>query len=278
VAVQSHWDGDPSSVNPYPRGRTTFKTEIQLVRLGFPGENGLRLELPLKTPRNITVTGSRPPRDYRNTVDDCYTSPFIHDESAERIVYLMIDDQFLFISVQKLLRILSDYGQTAPAITPPQRPHFTWSEWGPDATLWFPIRGLFVGWLAVDGARFMTLGSYRKLFSTDEDGYVTSTEINLEEDSHYYMEPLMLDFNPRPIIRDNKQGDGSKQHKSERVQEWRTKSPLFDIEVVSRLPFRVFQGQLATVSGLPTELIVGMDHLVVISVSLILARGFHLTG
>jgi hypothetical protein len=124
----------------------------------------------------------------------------------------------------------------------------------------------------------MALSSDRKLFSTDEDGYVTSTELNLEEDPQYYTNPLMLDFNPRPIIRDNKQGDGSKQHKSERVQEWRTKSPLFDIEVVSRLPFRVFQGQVPWGSDILTELIVGMDHLVVTTVSLILARGLHLTG
>jgi len=69
----------------------------------------------------------------------------------------------------------------------------------------------------------------------------------------------MLDFNPRPIRRDMKQGE-AKQRKSERVQEWRRRSPLFDQEVVSRLPFRVSQ---ALVAGIPIALVVGMDHLVV---------------
>ena len=275
VVVQSRWEGDSSSVNAYPEGHTVFKTEIQLVRLGFPEEDGLRLELPLTMSLgNVKVTGSSPPRDYRNTVDDCYTSPFIHDESAERIVYLVIADQFLFISVQKLLRILSDHCQTAPAIAPPQLARFRWSEWGPDATFWLPTEGLSASWVSVDGARFMALCSYRRRFSTDEDGYVTSTKLNIERDPHDYRRILMLDFNPRPIRRDMKQGEG-KQRKAERIQEWRRRSPLFDQEVVSRLPFRVSQGLVA---GIPIALVVGMDHLVVTTVSLNLARKLYLTG
>jgi hypothetical protein len=258
VVVQSHWDGDHPRAFASHRSRTVFRTEIQLVRLPFVEENGLRLELPLTmTLGNMKVTGSRPPRDYRNT------GPFTHDESAERIVYLVIADQFLFISVQKLLHILSDYGQTAPAMAPPHRPHLRWSEWGPDATFWFPTQGIFSSWVAVDGARFIALSSYRNLFSTDKDGYVTSTKLNLEPGSHNYTKLLMLDFNPRPIIRDKKQGEDNKQHRSERVREWRARSPLFNGEVISRLPFRVFQGQLP---GTPLAVIVDMDHLVVTTV------------
>lgn len=226
--------------------------------MGNESVGKVRFELPLSTsPSQVKVTAARPPTEKQDGDKVYYTSPYIHDEAAERVVVIDISGERLFISGQRLLHLINNSTASLASSVSSSERYYRWSEWGPDTTFWLDSRYLVSSWVSVDGGRFVALSPYSRLFLTDLDGYVVSTRLNTASNSTTYTRLIILDFNRRLMQRDSARNQSPRRTKS---IEWRKKSPIFDREIVSRLPFRVFQGQ---VPGTPLELMVGMDHLVV---------------
>jgi hypothetical protein len=97
------------------------------------------------------------------------------------------------------------------------------------------------------------LTQYQSLFKTDEEGNILKNQLDRTPVTTDDINILILDFSPRPIIR----------QKERITHEWRVDSGQTHQDVVCRLPFRAFQ---RPADRFHHDVVIGPDHLVAITV------------
>jgi len=160
----------------------------------------MRLSLPLNTlPDGVYVFSDKPLADSPDFPPDLCASPYILDETAERIVVLQLLtwNHYAFLSTRHLFRL---FESTPDAVLADPIP---WNSWGTDGTFWMSAPELQCGYTSVFGSKFCAISGYRQLFHTDENGTVIKDEMDTTRcENGMNMRVLVMDFNPRPIIRD----------------------------------------------------------------------------
>ncbi|KAG8749419.1 hypothetical protein FRC14_001386 [Serendipita sp. 396] len=202
---------------------------IELIRLRKQKAD-VFLALPdIPLPSDTIVLSDKPVVDSPTAIKHTPLSPFIIDETAERIIVIHSYSSNLFIACRPLLRILLDESieqLSKKASKSSYRRMFKWDQWGPENTFWLRMQPLSPGYVAVNGGRFCSLvetvhpvfitnkdirnGDKERELSTEnatEDGdeAVDSLVVGIRKTP---MEPylqwgksiLILDFNPRPIL------------------------------------------------------------------------------
>jgi hypothetical protein len=279
--------------------------EIELTLHDLQSGRQVTFELPVELePLGVNVFSDRPLPDSPILPEGLYVSPYVHDETAERIVVLQFVAQGLmaFVSVRKLIRFyessISNGGMQADDDA--DESHYSWDEWGPNSSLWMYERTIDGGYTSVCGSKFCGLSFHRDHFTTNESNIVIKGETNWRPNPTATRTIIIMDFNPRPIIRDNilngetgdeQTGKGlnwKKMFKSIRISEkeedtnkkkkkdnsgmkvrWIARPPRRSTPIVSGLPFRVYQKH---VHQEYQDMIMGIDHLVGITVSLFLLK------
>ncbi|PVF93155.1 hypothetical protein CPB86DRAFT_790432 [Serendipita vermifera] len=267
--------------------------EIELTLHDLRSGQQVTFELPVDYEEmGVNVFSDRPVPDSPNLPADLYVSPYVHDETAERIVVLQFLSQGLmaFISVRKLIRLHNDSLKKMQVDGDEnEQSHYSWEEWGPESSLWMLQRTIDGGYTSVCGAKFCGLSFHRDHFTTNESNVVITGETKLQPNPPYMRTIIVMDFNPRPILRDNLlNGNGEeptskglswksvfrsisrvsekedtnkkkKQDNSGMRVKWRARPPGSVSAIISGLPFRVYQKH---VEQEYQDMIMGIDHLV----------------
>ncbi|KAG8828145.1 hypothetical protein FRC19_009229 [Serendipita sp. 401] len=276
---------------------------IELLHLGKP-KSDVFLALPFsKFPFEITVLSDKPTVDSPTIPKNAPLSPFVIEETTERIIVIQSEKSLLFIACRPLLRILLDESIKPTSKKPSKLPYkrvFKWHQWGPDNTLWLRMWGLWPGFTAVSGARFCSMmNSSQQLFFTnkdiadgdkkkglpeskakedeDEDELdslavgIRSELTDTEEDEGRSI--LILDFNPRPILRSASKREevGAPDNTDNGEDNWwkrfrkHTKTAKLSSEFtklnqskVGKLPFRAYQRPM---QRRYTDMIITIDHI-----------------
>ncbi|PVF93149.1 hypothetical protein CPB86DRAFT_877367 [Serendipita vermifera] len=215
--------------------------DIELIEISDSPTTRAILALPFsRTPSNVIVSSEAPSIGQcsaasEDLLQNQSIDAFVPEETAQRVISLRYQGENtrhrIFISVHRVLRTSSSIAKE----TRLGSPYFTWDEWGPDCTFWLPLTHIHMSWLPVSGSRFCALV---------DPGEVTRPEleimdqIGLREDITSDEEEriiFVLDFNSRPIYKSGAVSQATK--------EW-TWDIGTDVNypIVSRLPFRLFQG------------------------------------
>ncbi|KAG8749420.1 hypothetical protein FRC14_001387 [Serendipita sp. 396] len=215
-------------VVPIPKNRSTMIAGIELLHLGKQNSD-VFLALPdTLPPSEIVVLSDKPTMDSPTLLKNAPQSPFVIDETAERIIVIDSASSHLFIACRPLLRILLDESIKPISKRPFKLPYpraFKWHQWGLENTFCLPMQPISPGFVAVNGGRFCSLveqsqpifitnkdirngdkkGKLAAAKSTeDEDEELDSLVVGIRETPHVLYEGwsmLILDFNPRPILR-----------------------------------------------------------------------------
>ncbi|KAG8789645.1 hypothetical protein FRC16_001194 [Serendipita sp. 398] len=215
-------------VVPIPKNRSTMIAGIELLHLGKQNPD-VFLALPdTLPPSEIVVLSDKPTMDSPTLLKNAPQSPFVIDETAERIIVIDSASSHLFIACRPLLRILLDESIKPISKRPFKLPYpraFKWHQWGLENTFCLPMQPISPGFVAVNGGRFCSLveqsqpifitnkdirngdkkGKLPAAKSTeDEDEELDSLVVGIRETPHVLYEGwsmLILDFNPRPILR-----------------------------------------------------------------------------
>ncbi|KAG8845137.1 hypothetical protein FRC20_003285, partial [Serendipita sp. 405] len=168
------------------------------IRAGSP--ELITLQLPTLCTRAMRVFSQAISVDSTNLYDDLPISPFIHDETAERVVILEAywpTSIRIFILVRPLLQLLTRRQRTLSS-SELKNSHLLWDEWK---------QGVAYATISDDDIPCYSIWGARA-------GIVYFRDVRSEDDSPNTMEPprsrnlgqsspapLFLDFNPRPVIR-----------------------------------------------------------------------------
>ncbi|KAG9023936.1 hypothetical protein FS842_005611, partial [Serendipita sp. 407] len=139
--------------------------------------------------------------DSPNLCDDIPISPYIQDETAERLVIITSHSSsglHFFLLVRPLLRLLAKRKQTSSSSEP--KPNLlSWDEWKQGTAYSTDSEHLAVGCISIWGA-CAGFVYFRDLRSEDES--LSTVEVPLVEDNERVEATgLFLDFNPRPVTR-----------------------------------------------------------------------------
>ncbi|KAG8828152.1 hypothetical protein FRC19_009236 [Serendipita sp. 401] len=207
----------------------TMDAGIELIHLRKQKAD-VFLALPdIPLPSDTIVLSDKPVVDSPTAIKHTPLSPFIIDETAERIIVIHSYSSNLFIACRPLLRILLDESiepLSKKTSKSSYRRMFKWDQWGPENTFWLRMQPLSPGYVAVNGGRFCSLvetvhpvfitnkdirnGDKERALSTEnatEDGdeavdslVVGIRKTPMESYLQWGKSILILDFNPRPIL------------------------------------------------------------------------------
>ncbi|KAG8804041.1 hypothetical protein FRC17_006053 [Serendipita sp. 399] len=287
------------------KDRWTPIAGIELLRLGQPKAE-IFLGIPFRgISFDVTVLSDRPTVDSSTIPANVPLSPFVIDETAERIIVVQFVGSFIFVSCRSLLRILQD-----ESITPMSKRTskllykraFKWDQWGPENAFWLQKHGIGPGFTAVSGARFCSIvespmqifvtgndlsvvlnGSKKHGFKSKRKHYdeeLGSLAIDLVSESSHQLvgggqkSILIMDFNPRPILRFSmkvEETEGSGKFENEEANwwkrfrkrikaiKWNSSTSKTNSSQLSKLPFRAYQ---RPVEKMYTDLILTTDHII----------------
>ncbi|KAG8828150.1 hypothetical protein FRC19_009234 [Serendipita sp. 401] len=204
---------------------------IELLRIGKENAD-VFLALPYgEVPSEMFVLSDNLTVDSPTILGNMPLSPFVIDETAERIIVIHLESSQLFVACRPLIRILLDESIRPLSKKPYKLPYdraFKWRQWGPDNTVWLRMQPLSPGFVAVSGGRFCSLvNSSQPIFITNKDVRNSDNKTNsphdeAKEDGNDELDGLVvgiqesaldqdaenapwsiliLDFNPRPILR-----------------------------------------------------------------------------
>ncbi|KAG8811189.1 hypothetical protein FRC17_002590 [Serendipita sp. 399] len=251
---------------------------LQLVTMH---QDPIVLELPnISKHSMIDVLSDGPPTDSPNIPADVPLSPFVRDDTAERVIVVQnaSEDLYSFIMVRSLLRILANGVQSESSR---RRVRYSWREWSPGAV--YCIKSTEIirpATTSVCGARVGLLCRRPYLFSLldvdtqdehqedymneDMDSDYEDEENEEESDGEYAAAFGLLDFNPRPVIRSLSQpstalGDNSKHSKA-------TAKQFNQRNIVPGGPPATLRFMGGVPKGRYRDILVDMDHMIVYKV------------
>ncbi|KAG8830358.1 hypothetical protein FRC18_008245 [Serendipita sp. 400] len=271
--------------------------EIELLTIGS-AKPRIRLSLPYKSPpRRVVVLSDRPIIEASVIPNDLNLGPYVLDESAERVILIQLfgHNHQLFIACRPLIRLLKE---AEANITPPtddpsaavtDQRLYEWSEWGPNSTFLMAAWNVWTSLRPMSGSKFCAMSDSKRLFDTMTFNPENENEATLEElgggvirstyrgysdtSDEYHL--IVLDFNPRPIIRaadllresmdkddGDEEGGGAADEWSDTTPprlRWETNSEHFTEPIICRLPFRVFQKK---VTSQYEKVMLGVDHII----------------
>ncbi|KAG8765924.1 hypothetical protein FRC15_006693 [Serendipita sp. 397] len=256
-------------------------------------------------PLQMIVLSDKPTVDSPKMLENTPLSPFVIDETAERIMAIHSENSHLFIACRPLLRILLDESIKPLSKKPYKLPYgrvFKWRQWGPENTILLPVRPISPGFVAVNGGRFCSLvESTQPVFFTNKDirnsdkkrklpqekakeegdDELESLVVDIRDSPSEEDAPsevwsiLVLDFNPRPILRAAfkreeadeavKGGENSEEswwkrfRKRTKVIKWGSESSKLNEPKFGGLPFRAYQRPMRRRC---TDMILTIDHII----------------
>ncbi|KAG8749836.1 hypothetical protein FRC14_001063 [Serendipita sp. 396] len=295
-------------VVPVSKDSSNMMAGIELYHLGKQTADVL-LALPYNgIPLEIILLSDKPTVDEPTTLESVPLSPFVIDETAERIIVVHSEGSLLFIACRPLLRILLD--ETIKPLSKksyklPYSRVFKWHQWGPENTIWLCMQPISPGFVAINGGRFCSLvESSQPIFITNKDARNSHQKTKLlyekkkedgddeldnlvvdiqdspsEQDSQSQVwSILILDFNPRPILRaaskravvsgaeevvkdeeNGEEGWWKRFRKRTRAKNWGSGSSKLNEPKLGGLPFRAYQRPMQRRC---TDMIMTLDHIV----------------
>ncbi|KAG8855175.1 hypothetical protein FRC20_000838 [Serendipita sp. 405] len=147
----------------------------------------------------VNVFSDRISLDSPNMPQDVPFSPFIRDETAERMIVIHYTSYriFSFIRVRPLLHLLAKQKQLLSSM---KRREYSWYEWSSGVAFCITSTEIDLGSTPIYGSRVGLLCRRARLF---DEGNLSEAEI-LQGDSDLWQAPSfgILDFNPRPVLRE----------------------------------------------------------------------------
>ncbi|KAG8819361.1 hypothetical protein FRC17_010474 [Serendipita sp. 399] len=199
-----------------------FQQFLRLFDISIGIEPAVTLELGPEFRRSpeFDLVSQSTSTDTPNIPGDVPISPFIQDETAERVIVLhdWTGRGYSFVLVRPLLRILEERIRSPPL----KIDYLSWNEWGPGTVYTIYTNGVHVGPSSVFGSR-IGISCPREYLSHESDQlekrdaesltYSDSDSIdnrsNVQEGEEAYPDDevegaraiAVLDLNPRPVIR-----------------------------------------------------------------------------
>ncbi|KAG8824703.1 hypothetical protein FRC17_009034 [Serendipita sp. 399] len=211
-AVMLFQTSPPPPSNRGQSDQETIKTEdallLQLFELSRINEPILLETLPKVAGETfINVFSDRLSIDSPNFSQDLPLSPFIRDETAERVVVIHYTSRnmFSFVLVRPLLRLLAEQNQHPPSS---ERRQYSWDEWSPRAAFCISSNDIDIGSTPICGSRAGFLCRKEQVFEEDNLGNAETMVTQLS----FWRATMVgiLDFNPRPVLRDQSRLPSSK--------------------------------------------------------------------
>lgn len=152
----------------------------------------------------------------------------------------------IIISKRKLLEVitahLSTLARTEELEITRDAGSIPWTDWGPDCTRWIPsLQQLEPDAAAVSGSRLALMASPNISYSSQLPMDIANRPEGSSDMKHIHI----LDFNPRPIFRTEESQSENPFFMQVVTEPWTYQNSGFEVDITSRLPFRVFMSSNA---------------------------------